>query len=81
MKPQNMYGEARKLHLIQAILKIDNEAILTAIETIVDKGANANKVVKARFSDLLGSLSEEEAEAMKKIIADNFERINPDDWK
>jgi hypothetical protein len=35
-----MYGEARKLHLIQAILKIDNEAILTAIETIVDKDAN-----------------------------------------
>jgi hypothetical protein len=41
----------------------------------------SNKVVNARFSDLLGSLSEEEAEAIKKIIADNFESIHPDDWK
>jgi hypothetical protein len=64
----------RKLQLILAILKIDNESIII-------EGANRNKVVKAHFSDLSGSLSEEEAESMKKIIADNFERIKPDDWK
>jgi hypothetical protein len=76
-----MQGEARKLHLIQAILKIDNDAVLTAIETIVDQDANIGQGFKANFSDLLGALSEEEAESMKKVIEENFERINPDDWK
>jgi phage terminase large subunit len=76
-----MQGEARKLHLIQAILKIDNDAVLTAIETIVDQDVNIDQGFKANFSDLLGVLSEEEAESMKKVIEENFERINPDDWK
>lgn len=77
----HMHGEARKLNLIKAILKIENEAVLSAIETIVDHSADLSKLSKADFSDLLGSLSEEEAESMKKIIEENFERINPDDWK
>ena len=54
---------------------------MTEIKTIVYKYANANKAAKARFRDLLGLLSEQESDNMKRIIADSFEIINPDDWK
>lgn len=76
-----MYSEARKLHIIEAVLKTENEAVLTAIETIVDQDNVISKGTKPRFSDLLGVLTHEEAESMKKTIEDNFEKINPDDWK
>ncbi len=76
-----MYTESRKLQIIEAILKTDNEAVLTAIETIVDQDTVTGKKPKARFSDLLGVLTQEEAESMKKTIEENFEKINPDDWK
>jgi hypothetical protein len=32
-----MYGEAKKLHLIEAILKIENETLLTEVETVLAK--------------------------------------------
>jgi hypothetical protein len=76
-----MYSEARKLHIIEAVLKTENEAVLTAIETIVDQNNVTSKRTKGRFSALLGSLTSEEAESMKKTIEENFEKINPDDWK
>ena len=76
-----MYSEARKLHIIEAVLKTENEAVLTAIETIVDQNNATGKRAKGRFSALLGICSNEEAESMKKIIEENFEKINPDDWK
>ena len=60
-----MYSEARKLHIIEAVLKTENEAVLTAIETIVDQNNATSKRTK-RFSALLGSLTNEEAESMKK---------------
>ena len=75
-----MYTEARKLHIIEAVLKTENEAVLKAMETIVgNEGGSVGK--KPTFSDLLGVLTSEEAEAMKKTIEENFEKINPDDWK
>lgn len=76
-----MYTDSRKLHIIEAVLKTDNESILNEIETIVDRNNAVHAKTKARFSDLLGSLTIEEAESMKKTIEENFEKINPDDWK
>jgi hypothetical protein len=75
-----MYSEARKLHIIEAVLKTENEATLEAIEMIVDKEMAVIKP-KSKFSDLLGVLTTEEADAMKQTIEENFEKINPDDWK
>jgi len=78
-----MRTEARKLHIIEAVLKTENEAVLDAIETIVenDSTINISKKSKVKFDDLLGVLTHEEAEAMKQTIEENFEKINPDDWK
>lgn len=75
-----MYSEARKLHIIEAVLKTENEATLEAIEMIVDKETAVIKP-KGKFSDLLGVLTTDEADAMKQTIEENFEKINPDDWK
>jgi hypothetical protein len=76
-----MFTESRKLHIIEAVLKTTNEAILGAIEKIVAQDNATGKRTKARFSDLLGVLTPEEAESMKRTIEDNFEKINPDNWK
>ena len=78
-----MYTEARKLQIIEAVLKTENEAVLAAMEIIVEKENNSktNNSSKTKFSDLLGVLTNEEAESMKQTIEENFEKINPDDWK
>lgn len=78
-----MHTEARKLHIIEAVLKTDDDAVLQAIESIVsnDMGIRTAKGSKSRFSDLIGTITAEEAEAMKQTIEENFEQINPDDWK
>ena len=78
-----MHTEARKLHIIEAVLKTEDDAVLQAIEAIVSNDMVTGTVggSKSRFSDLIGTLTAEEAEAMKQIIEENFEQINPDDWK
>ena len=77
-----MYTEARKLHIIEAVLKTESDAVLEALEMIVDSNPIAPGEKKiSNFSELLGVLTPAEAEAMKKNIDENFEKINPDDWK
>lgn len=71
-----MYIEARKLNIIEAVLKTKDDAVLKAFETIVEgeRTISISEKPKARFSDLLGVLTHEEAEAMKKTIEENFEK-------
>jgi hypothetical protein len=76
-----MLAESRKLHIIEAVLKTDDDATLKAIEAIVENNNYRPNQEKGRFSDLLGVLSSEEAETMKRTIEESFEKINPDDWK
>jgi hypothetical protein len=76
-----MLAESRKLYIIEAVLKTDDDATLKAIEAIVESNSNKSNQAKGRFSDLLGVLSSEEAETMKLTIEESFEKINPDDWK
>jgi hypothetical protein len=77
-----MPTEAGKLHIIQAVLKTEDDAVLQAIETIINKD-NPNNYISSKhgFSDLIGTITPEEAEEMKQTIEANFEQINPDDWK
>jgi hypothetical protein len=71
-----MFAESRKLHIIEAVLKTMDESVLNAIEMIVDRDIVAENA-KGKFIDLLGTLTAEEAETMKKTIEENFEKINP----
>jgi len=74
-------SDTRKLHIIEAILRTDDEGVLLKMEAIVDRiGTNSSRL-KVKFSDLLGVLTAEDAEVMQKAINDNFEKVNPDDWK
>lgn len=76
-----MYSEARKLNLIENVLKIKSEAVLLAIEQVIKK--NSSKVVEEKPSiyDFVGMLSHAEANDMRKAIAESCETINEDDWK
>jgi hypothetical protein len=75
-----MYGEAKKLHLIGEILKIENDSILDEVETVIIKN-KLQSVSDKKFKDFSGIWSVEEADEMKRIIEETCEQINPDDWK
>jgi hypothetical protein len=75
-----MFGERKKLHLIEAILKIENDDELDEIETAINKTRLPFAGGKS-FRDFAGLWSAAEADEMKKNIEDSCEQINPDDWK
>ncbi len=75
-----MNGEARKLHLIEALLKETDDAVLSEIEKALTK-SGLKAVTNKRFSELSNTISKEEAEEMERVIEEGCEQINPDDWK
>ena len=38
-------------------------------------------IMKARYPNSFGGLSDEDAEEMRKVIEEQCERVDPDDWK
>jgi len=76
-----MYSEARKMHLIEDLIKVKNEAILIQIESIVKKAANSQDASRPSARDFVGLWSKEDAEAIEKAIEEGCEQIHPDDWK
>lgn len=75
-----MFGESKKLHLIEEIIKIENESLLEEVESVITKGKQQTTTGKG-FKDFAGIWTEKEADEISKIIEDNCEQINPDDWK
>ncbi|MFA6946129.1 MAG: hypothetical protein WC220_09525 [Pedobacter sp.] len=77
-----MYSEARKLHLIEEVLKIRSEATLSALEDFLKKAGKGRLAKKEpAFQDFSGIWSKDEAEEMERIIAESCETIHPDDWR
>jgi len=76
-----MFSEARKLHLIEEVLKINNERTLTALENLVKKAPKKITAAPNPIMEFAGIWSNEEADEISAIIADACEQINPDDWK
>jgi hypothetical protein len=75
-----MYGEAKKLHLIEEILKIENDAVLAEVETVIAK-SKVRDVNRRSFKEFAGMMSEEEVGQLEKTIEDGCETINANDWK
>lgn len=75
-----MYGEAKKLHLIEEILKIENDAVLEEVETVISR-SKLQAVTRRSFKSFAGMLSDQEADELEKIIEEGCEQIHPDDWK
>jgi hypothetical protein len=76
-----MYTEAKKLHLIEEVLKIKNEFVLKEIEAIVNRAKSVKKEPKPSAHDFSGLLSEKDASLMEAAIQEGCEQVNPDDWK
>ncbi len=75
-----MYTDSKKLSLVEALLKEDNDDVLNEIEKVLAKQLNKEAATK-KFSSFESVLSLEEAEEFGKTIEKGCEQINPDDWK
>lgn len=75
-----MYSESRKIQLIEDVLKVENDSILSKLESVL-KNSRAAKEKKRSIYDFVGIISNKEAQEMKKIIKETSETINPDNWK
>ena len=69
-----MYTEARKIHLIEEVLKVNDDATLTQLETVFN---NTKKVKskKASIYDFVGVLNKKEVAQMRKAIEETSETI------
>ncbi len=76
-----MYSEARKLQLIEELIKIKSEEVLSEIEAVVKKSSRSSRVGKLSAHDFSGVISKEDAILMENAINEGCEKINPDDWK
>lgn len=76
-----MYSEARKLHLIEELIKTKSDSVLTEIEAVLTKGIAAHKNKKASAHDFLGVISKKDIKLMDSAIQEGCEQINEDDWK
>lgn len=76
-----MYTEARKLNLIEDVLKIKSETVLIELETIVKNAIKTKNNKKVSAHTFLQSISKEDSELMECAIEEGCEQINPDDWK
>ncbi|WP_276348937.1 hypothetical protein [Daejeonella sp. JGW-45] len=77
-----MRSEVRKLHVIEEVLKVKSEKVLTALEDLLkksEKNKNGKKVPGIR--NFSGIWSKNEADEIEKIIEESCEIIHPDDWK
>jgi len=75
-----MYAEAKKLHLIEELLKVESDAVLTELESILSKVTPSQPHHKS-FKILVGALSTEEVDELELNIQEGCEQINEDDWK
>jgi len=75
-----MYLETRKIHLIEEVLKANDESILIEIESVFNK-FNSKLENKKDIYDFVGVISKSDANEMIKAIADTCENIDSNDWK
>lgn len=76
-----MYSEAKKLHLIEEILKVKSDSIWIALEKALKNNIDAKSKKKASIYDFVGIISEKEALKMSEAIAEACETIDENDWK
>ena len=78
-----MYSEARKIDLLQKVLKVTNEDTLIELENVIEKSKKNSRRTKKKPSiyDFMGTFTKEEANEMKRVIEITCGTVNPDDWK
>ena len=76
-----MYTEARKINLLEAVLKVNNEATLIELETVLKKSKSKKEKRPLSAHDFLGVWSKKDAALITKAIKESCEQIHEDDWK
>ncbi len=78
-----MYTEARKLHLLEEVIKVVDEATLIKLEIVLEKAKkNVSKPKKKpSIYDFADIFSKEEVNEMRKVIHETCEQVHPDDLK
>ena len=78
-----MVTKARKLQLIEEVLKIKSEASLAALEDFMSRVKENERLSKKKigFEEFSGVWTAEEALEIENIINESCETIHPDDWK
>jgi len=77
-----MFTEARKMQLLEEVLKVSNEAILLELETVIGKSKKKAKIKKPISAYAFSGLwSKKDADLIEKAIAEGCEQIHEDDWK
>ena len=75
-----MDAEAKKLHLIEELLKIESDTVLAEVEKVLSKSKTYLPHSKS-FQHFKSVLTLEEVNEMERNIDDGCEQINEDDWK
>ena len=73
-----MDTEAKKLHLIEYLLKESNERVLAKVEAILTTSAQK---AKGRYTGFKSSLTADEVDEMEKAINEGCGQIDEDGWK
>lgn len=69
-----------KQHLIDELMKVNDENTLKDLQQVLKKRSN-KPVRKSKLSDFAGIWKESEAAEMKRIISEGCEQIHDEDWK
>ena len=75
-----MFTEARKIQLLEEVLKVNNEATLVELESVLNKSKKAKKK-NVSAHDFSGLWSKKDASIIEKAIVGGCEQIHEDDWK
>ncbi len=76
-----MYAEERKKSLIEAVLKINDETVLSELETVVKRKKLKLKKTKLSAHNFLGKWSKKDATLIENAIEEGCEKIDEDGWK
>ena len=76
-----MYSDSKKIQLIEAVLRIDNNLVLKELESLMKKSKRKVATKKGRAHDLLGQWSKSDAALIEKAITDGCEQIHADEWR
>lgn len=76
-----MYADARKIDLIEAVLKISNEEVLVELESVLKRKPSPKNKNAISAHDFSGIWSKKDARLIENAIVNACEQIHEDDWK
>jgi hypothetical protein len=76
-----MFTEAKKIQIIEDLLKTTNDATLMQVQAVLKKAAKKRDLKPKSAYDFSGIWSNKEVQLMEKAIAEGCEQIDPHDWK